>query len=210
MAFQNVTFPEIKLKHGISREIVVPVSVTGNGNRELRRKMYRHERFIYTIPARTLLEADKQAIYKFFNQVNYGLDSFMFKDPTIEFNDSKLSFRSGTTWWLNLPFDSTTAGTHPVYNPKLADLWFKKNTVAVTGVTLSYDTTTGLPYVTVPGSVNTDTITVSGPVYITVRFNGTFTHTTVAMAPSTNGGTCNPVPVMVELGDISLIEVFEK
>ena len=211
MAFQNVIFPDLKMKHGTSKEIVMPVSVTGNGTRELRRKQNRFERFVWTIPARTLLEADKQAIYKFLNGVNYGLDSFLFRDPTMpELNGAIMTSRSGTTWFLNLPFDSTTAGTHPIMNPVMGGLTFKQNGVAVTGVTYGGLDSNGYPYITVPGSVITDVITVTGPVYMTARFDSTFNFSISAMAPSPLGASCAPATTMIELGDIKIVEVFER
>lgn len=210
MAFQNIIFPDLKLKHGIHKEIVMPVSITGNGNREVRRKQNRYERFVWSIPARTLLEADKQAIYKFLNQVNYGLDSFLYRDPTYpELNGAIMSYRSGTTWYLNIPFDSTTAGTHPIINPVMAGLTFKKNAVAVTGVTFAVGTD-GRPYIDVPASVSTDVITVTGPLYMTARFDSTFNFTIAAMIPSPLNASCAPNPSMVELGDFNIVEVFER
>lgn len=209
MAYTGKKFPQLKMHHGINRQVLAPITVTGNGLRELRRKNYKHERFVYTIPGRNMLEADKQAIYRFFAEVNYGLDSFVIKDPTIEFNDSPLPYYNTTNWWLNIPYDSTTPGSHPVLNPFIGGLTFKRNGITASGVTLSY-TTAGLPYVTVPGSTSLDTITVSGPIYITVRFDGTLTHTTMATEKSTVGGNCDTIPTIVQVGDITLVEVFEK
>ena len=211
MAFQNVIFPDLKMKHGAQKEVVMPISITGNGTREVRRKQNRFERFVWSIPARTLLEADKQAVYKFLNQVNFGLDSFLYKDPTMpELNGAIMTSRSGDTWYLNLPFDSTTAGTHPIMNPVMGGFTFKKNGIAVTGVTFGGLDTNGLPHITVPTSISTDTITVTGPVYMTARFDSTFSYTITAMAPSPLGATCAPATTMVEMGDIKIVEVFER
>lgn len=210
MAFQNVIFPTLKLKHGAYKEISDPVSITGNGTRELRRKQNRWERFIWTIPSRHLIEADKLAIHKFLRGVNMGLDSFLFQDPTCpELLNAPLKNRSTNTWYLNIPYDSTTPGTHPIMNPRMSGLVFKKNGVTVTATYSGVDTA-GFPYVTITGSVPTDTITVTGSLYMTVRFNGTLGYTITAMEKSSLGGTCQVVPTVVQLADFQLVEVFER
>lgn len=210
MAFVNSIFPVLKLKHGITKEIVDPVMITGNGTREIRRKQNKWERFVWSIPARQLLEADKQAITKFLRLTDMGLKSFLFQDPTYpEFNAAPLTNRSTNTWYLTLPYDATTAGTHPVFNPVIGGLVFKKNGVTVTATYTGIDGTTGLPYVTITGSVPADTVTVTGPTYSTVRFAGPLAYTITAMAKSPLGGTCNVVPTVVQLADFQLIEVFE-
>lgn len=212
MAFLNTTFPALKLKHGITKEIYNPVSITGNGTREVRRKQNKVERFVWNIPSRALFDADKLAIVKFLNTVDQGLKSFLFQDPDYpEFNNAKLGFRSGTTWYFNLPLDSSTAGNHPVLNASgfFGGLSFTKNGTPIGGVTYGVDGTTGLPYVTVPTSINTDTIRVTGPVYLTARFEGNLSYSITAMEKSPLGGTCNVIPSVVTLNDFKLVEVFE-
>jgi len=210
MAFTNIIFPTLKLKHGVIKEIVDPVMITGNGAREVRRKQNKWERFVWTIPARYLLEADKTAITKFLRQTDMGLKSFLFQDPTYpEFNATPLTSRSTNTWYLTLPWDTTTAGTHPVFNPVMSGLVFKKNGVTVTATYTGIDGTNGLPYVTITGSVPADVITVTGPTYSTVRFAGPLRFSIAAMQKSPLGGTCNVVPTVVQLEDFQLIEVFE-
>lgn len=209
MAFQNVIFPALKLKHGAYKEISDPVSITGNGTRELRRKQNRWERFIWSIPARHMIEADKVAIYKFLRGVNMGLDSFLFQDPTCpELNLAPLKNRSTNTWYLNIPYDSTTAGTHPIMNPVMGGLKFRKNGNTVTA-TFAVDSA-GFPYVTITGTVPTDVITVTGPLYMTVRFAGPLGYTIAAMEKSPLPGVCNVVPTVIQLADFQIIEVFER
>jgi hypothetical protein len=211
MAFLNSKFPTLKLKHGVTKEIVDPVSVTGNGAREVRRKQNRWERFVWTIPARNLPNADKDAIYKFLRSTDMGLKSFLYQDPTFpEFNATPLPFRSSGTAYLNLPLDATTAGTHPVFNPVMGELVFRKNGNVVTATYNGVDSN-GYPYVTITGGLLvTDVLTVTGPIYMTVRFNSTLRYSISAMSPSPLGGTCNVVPSVVELSDFQLIEVFER
>lgn len=211
MAFQNVIFPTLKLKHGIVREVVDPVMVTGNGAREVRRKQNRWERFVWTIPSRNLAQSDIDAIYKFLNGVDKSLDSFLFQDPHFpEFNNSKLTNKATNQWYLNLPFDSSTAGTHPVMNPVLAGLSFKKNGVAhAVTPTFAVDAN-GFPVITIPSTSPSDVVTITGPVYMTVRFEGTLTTTIMAMQKSTLGGTCNVTPTVSSIGDFRLVEVWER
>ena len=68
----------------------------------------------------------------------------------------------------------------------------------------------GFPYVTIIGSTPTDTITVTGPVYMTARFAGPLGFTITAMGKSPLGGTCNVVPTVIQLADFQIIEVFER
>lgn len=211
MAFQSVIFPTLKLKHGITREVVDPVMITGNGAREVRRKQNRWERFVWTIPARNLVQSDIDAIYKFLNGVGKGLDSFLFQDPHYpEFNNAKLANKATTGWYLNLPYDSTTAGTHPVMNPILGGLSIKKNGIAhAVTPTFAIDGD-GFPIITIPSTSPSDVITISGAVYMTVRFEGTLTTTIAAMQKSTLGGTCNVVPSVSNIQDFRLVEVWER
>lgn len=210
MAFSNLIFPEIKLKHGIQKEVVDPVTITGNGAREVRRKQNRWERFIWTIPSRQLLDADKVAIHKFLRQVGMGLNSFLYRDPTYpSFVDAPLTNRSGNTWFMNLPYDAITAGTHPVFHPQMGGLVFKKGGVTATATFGGVDSN-GFPYVTISGSTPADSITVTGAVYMTVRFEGSLNFSIDAMAKSTVAtNSCDVVPTIVTLNDFKLVEVFE-
>ena len=208
MSFVAVKFPSLKLKHGNSTSYVNPITVTGNGAREVRRKQYRWDRRIVNIPSRQLLETDIENLTKFYHTVEGGLKSFLYQDPTFpEFNGHPLSNRSGSTWYLNVPFNSTTPGTHPILNPQMGELTFKVNGSTVSA-TFGIDTD-GFPYVTLPGSSVGSSITVFGPIYLTMRFEGDISNTITAMQKSTLGGTCNVVPYAQSISDITLIEVFE-
>lgn len=211
MAYQAVVFPELKLKHGITKEAVDPVSITGNGAREIRRRLNRFDRYVWTIPGRSLLEADKDAVYKFLRGVSMGKDSFLYRDPFIPtLTDAILptvAGAAGTVRAMCLPFDPSTAGTHPIYNPQFGGLTFKRNGSPVTPAQLGV--TNGLFLINVTGAISGDSITVSGTPHMTVRFDGTFSERIVAMQLP-NVGACGDVyPTVVELGDFRLVEVFE-
>ena len=208
MAFSAVKFPNLRLKHGNIKEIIDPIAVTGNGTREVRRKINRWDRYTWTIPSRQLLEADKLEVIKFFRQVQSGLTSFLYQDPDFpEFNGHKLGNRSGSTWYLNIPYDLTTPGTHPIMNPQMGELTFKLNGVT-TASTFAIDAN-GYPYVNVPGSSAGSTITVFGNVYLTARFDGSISTTITSMEKSTLNSNCIVKPSVSLMSDIKLIEVFE-
>lgn len=210
MAFQAVKFPNLKLKHGNVKEIIDPITVTGNGAREVRRKQNRWDRYSWTIPSRQLTDTDKLALLKFFRQVQSGLDSFLYQDPDFpEFNGHKLQSRSGSTWYLNVPYDLTTPGTHPILNPQMGELTFKRNGVTAVTTYGGLDSN-GFPYVTVTGSSASDTITVFGNVYMTARFDSTITTSITAMQKSTINNNCIVTPLVSAISDIKLIEVFER
>lgn len=210
MAFSGLTFPTLKLKHGITKEMVDPISITGNGAREVRRKQNKTDRGVWSFPARAMSENDKQALVKFLQQTKMGLDSFYFQDPTYpEFNNAIMPNRSSATFWCKLPYDATTAGIHPIIRPVIAGLTFKKDGVPVVGVTWSTDSSNGQAYFNVPGANAGSIITVTGPCYFVARFAGTVSYTIAAMERSSLGGDCNVVPTAVQMNDFQIVEVFE-
>lgn len=208
MAFQAIKFPNLKLKHGNIKETIDPITITGNGTREVRRKQNRWDRYSWTIPSRQLIESDKLALIKFFRQVESGLTSFLYQDPDFpEFNGHTLQNRSGSTWYLNVPYDLITPGTHPIFHPQLGELTFKVNGTNAS-TTFAIDSN-GFPYVTIAGSSSGSTITVYGNVYMTARFDSSITTTITAMEKSTLNNSCIVKPTVSSISDIKLIEVFE-
>lgn len=202
MAFQNVIMPKIKLVHGVTKQIVDPVMVVGNGNRETRRKQNRYERFVWQYPSRAILDDSKQELYQFFRSTNSSLDSFLFQDPDFpEFTGQSLTHKTGSTWYLELP------GGHPIINPVMSGLTFKVNGVTQSATFATDDA--GRPTVSIAGSSAVSTISVFGLVYLTVRLNSPLSWSIAALEPSANGTPDTPAPIIVDLGDISLIEVFE-
>lgn len=210
MAFSGLTFPNLKLKHGITKEMVDPISITGNGAREVRRKQNKTDRGVWSIPARAMSETDKQTLVTFLQQTKMGLDSFYFQDPTYpEFNNAVMPWRSSNTYWLNVPYNTSTGGSHPVLRPKMGELSFKLNGTPTTAALLT-DATTGLPYIQMGGAGGSNIVcTVTGPCYLVARFAGPLNYTIAAMEKSSLGGTCNVVPTVIQLGDFQIVEVFE-
>jgi len=209
MAFQNVTFPDIKLKHGISKSVLDPVVITGNGAREVRRRQNRWPRYTWTYPARVMQESDRAAISNFLATVHTAQDSFKLRDPVQPtITNGKLASRSGATWYLNVPISSSVAGTHPIMNPDMSALTFYKNGVP-TAATFGGLDADGLPYVTVTSTSPSDTVTISGDLYLTVRFQGDLAWTIAAMTLPSGGDCTDVAPSVVELADFALVEVFE-
>jgi len=202
MAFINVVMPTIKLVHGVTKQVVDPVLVVGNGTRETRRKQNRYERFVWSYPSRAILNESKQELYEFFRSTEASLYSFLFQDPDFpEFTGQGLAHKSGTTWYLELP------GGHPIINPVMDELTFYVNGVEQVA-TFAIDAA-GRPTVSLPTSNAGSTITVYGSVYLTVRLNSPLSWSIQALEPSPNATPNTPTPVVVDLGDISIIEVFE-
>lgn len=208
MAFQNIIFPALRLTHGCTKQIIDPVFITGNGLREIRRKQTLFDRYLWTFPARNMLIDDVKALYKFYRQTNGGLDSFLFQDPSFpEFNNDLLLNKSGSTWFMALPYDSTTGGRHPVFNPQMGSLTFTRNGNP-TSATFSISSD-GYPIVTIPSSVPSDTIRVTGPVYLTARFDQTIQFTIAATQKSSLSTPNITEPTVMLVGDVNIVEVFE-
>lgn len=207
MAFSNLTFPQLKLKHGISKQIIDPITITGNGAREVRRKQNKTDRGVWSFPARNIYEADKLTLVKFLQQTRMGADSFYFQDPTMPvLQDAVMASRSTNTFYYNVPFDAATPGNHPIIRPVNAGLTVKLNGTATTSYSFGAGTD-GLPYIQVTGATPSDTVTVSGAYYLVCRFAGTVQYTITAMQKLDNN--CTVTPTVVELGDFQIIEVFE-
>ena len=207
MAFSGLTFPQLKLKHGISKQIIDPISVTGNGAREVRRKQNKTDRGVWTFPARNIYEADKQALVKFLQQTRMGADSFYFQDPTMPvLVDAIMPARSANTRFFNVPFDATTPGTHPIIRPVNTGLTVKINGTTTTNYGFGTGSD-GLPFISVPAASGSDVITVSGPYYLVCRFSGTVQYSITAMQKLDNN--CTVTPTVVELADFQIVEVFE-
>ena len=238
MSFQYLTFPELRLKHGTEKAINDPVSITSNGNREIRRKMNKIERYSWTIPSRNLHQEDVEEVVQFYNTVHGSVDSFLFKDPTMpELIEHRLTpvYASGVA-----TFGLYHSGMHPVMNlsdqafspvwdiSTSTDIIIKRNGVVQVwqddyGVQMNIDPSAAPGYSQYPrttffGSTNStvwgmnDVITYTGPIYHTVRFDGVLSYKISAMKKSTQStsiGDNKVVPTVSALGDIKLVEVFE-
>lgn len=200
MAFDNVTFPYYPMKHGVNKRITDPVSVSSNGTYEYRVKRSRWDRYSWTLPTQTMTDTQKESVRNFLLQRGNALNSFRFVDPTIdEFVDAPLAHVSGDYWRLALPYDSSTPGTHPIFNPVLGEL-----SVTVGGSPDSINAFTvlnGVPVIQITGTVGTETVKVSGPIYFTVRLNNDLNYALVAL-------DTNSTPIGHSMGTIELTEVF--
>jgi len=177
------------------------VSVSSNGTYEYRVKRTRWERYSWKIPTQTMTNDQKNDIKNFLVQRGHGLNSFKYVDrdqPTLTLNT--LSWNSADKWNLNLAFDDTTPGTHPIFNPENTTLQVYINGIlSYTGVNVEY--INGQPVIVVPTSSNGDDIKVSGVLPHTVRLASDFSSTIIAL-------DCNADPLGHSTEAISLIEVF--
>lgn len=200
MAFQPVIMPQIRLIHGVSKQIIDPVSVVGNGARESRRKQNRYDRYSWKFPSRSILQSSKQELHTFFRSVKGSLDSFMMVDPDRpQFVDEPLtSFAFAETWYFE------TSDGHPIFTG-INDMVFYVNgePAQSSGMFMIVD---GRPLVQLQGTLETDTVTFSGTSYVAVRLNSPISWSITAMDPGPN---CNPTPSIVDMSDLELIEVFE-
>lgn len=200
MAFENVTFPFVPLIHDQVREVIDPVSVSSNGTFEYRIRRARWESFIFRVPTQTMTDPQKETVRTFLSKRRAGLNSFKYTDPAYkEFISALLSFNSTTFWNLNLPFDTSTAGTaHPVF--KVGTLTATKNGSPAT--VLGTSIIAGQPVVQISGSISTDIIKVSGPIFFVVRLDSNFNEALTALQCSDNR------PFVHTVGEIRLVEVF--
>lgn len=235
MSFQYLTFPELRLKHGIEKAINDPVSITSNGNREIRRRVNAVERYSWNIPSRYLVQSDMDAVVNFFSTVTSSVDSFLYRDPTMPeaVNLQLKPFTQGGVVY----FAMYHSGYHPIMNlgsGNINPLWdisqsnvvFKKNGVplAPSAITVKMNcdpvldlasTTFQHPRTTMIKAasgtwLDTDVITYSGPLFKTVRFDSMIAYK-IAVLEKSNliTGACEVVPTVSQMSDVKLMEVFE-
>jgi archaellum component FlaF (FlaF/FlaG flagellin family) len=235
MSFQYLTFPELRLKHGIEKSINDPVSITSNGNREIRRRVNAVERYSWTIPARHLVQSDMNTIVDFFSTVTSSVDSFLYRDPTMPEAVNLLlkPFTVGGVVYFAMyhsgyhPIMNLGSGfINPIWDASMTNVVVKKNGVALASnqftVKMNCDpvadlgsTTFQHPRTTVikdaSGTwLDTDIITYSGPLFKTVRFDSMIAYK-IAVLEKSNliTGACEVVPTVSQMADIKLMEVFE-
>lgn len=221
MAFQHIIMPKLKLIHGVQKSVVNPVSVIGNGTRETRRKQNRYERFVWTFPSRSILQESKQELHEFFRGVSASLDSFLFQDPDRpEMVNESFAGRKAVDTPGYEDFWYFEVDGHPLFNhPDTGQLDIKINGDTFYAEWLVFiHPTNGRPMILIPGSFAATgysngsvlyAMYISGPIYMTVRLNSTLSWTISAMDKSSSGATCTPTPLIVDMGDIELVEVFE-
>jgi len=218
MAFTNIAPLELRLKHGTILEVIDPVIVTGNGGREVRRRTQKWPRYVWTFPARIIPMSEFQQ-YRDRLSVN-SVASFRVTDPTMAFfRETTLDSTVNTKWKLLIDIDGGTS-RHPYFNPVISELKIRKNGVIISNAGITMEYTKGEPYLVIPGTTTLDVVTVVGPWYATVRFEGTLSMTTAAMqrakwressTPSAQTvNNCNSVEATyVEMGEFKLVEVWE-
>lgn len=196
--FDNATFPLCAIR-GVSKSETFPVDVQTNGFNEYRSTPFEWEYFTWTIPSWGLLEDEKKSLVSFLRQRKYGLRSFLYQDPDMPSlqNNIVANYNGGTQWVLTLAYDDNVPGKHPIFHPGTLEV--RKNGFIVGH---SFSIVNGVPILNVPGSVPTDVIRVSGPIFYSVRLDSPFSWTITALN-STN------TAAIATHADIQLKEVFE-
>lgn len=207
MAFHDVVFPQLACK-GITRSEDVIMETIGNGTTEARHTPVEWGRFTWNISSVGQHADVIRAANSFIRRRHYRVNSFKFKDPVYpELDEDVLGHYSGTRWKLYLSeYDETgnkVAGVHPIFHPDMSNLTIKRNGSPTSG---TFSVIDGEPILTIPGSISTDTITVSGPYWLSVRLASVWSWTTVTL---TDEGYTDVGPHAVRTGDIVLQEVFE-
>lgn len=202
MAIDNVLLTNPKLIHGMSKSSSIPTQIVSNGNTEYRMRTNAFERFTWQWPASTMTDAQLRELYKFWVERDGGLKAFKFQDPDYpNFVSGKLSSAGGTKWYLRIPFDSSTAGLHRIFNLTIGSMTCTKNGSPATIASAQIETN-GEPTITVTGSSSGDTIRISGPCYFSARFDSN-------VSWSLTGLDENNLPVLSTYDTIRLVEVFE-
>jgi len=200
MAFDNVIFPDYPMIHGVGKNIIDLVQTNSNGTYEYRVKRTGWERYIWNIPTQTMTVAQKETIKSFLVQRNHALNSFKFVDPdSPNLVDGIMSHSTGDYWNLNIPYDATTAGTHPIFNPTVGSL-----TVTVDGgadTIDAFDLSTGVPRIQILGTTGAELVKVSGPYYLTVRLSTNLSYALFALDSNNEG-------IGYSVNNIELVEVF--
>lgn len=196
--FVNQLFPNPKLIHGLQKSYESSVLIVGNTQVEYRIKKLANYRTAWTWPARMMLQSDRIAISSFYTDVAaFSLNSFLFKDPGgSSWNLTPLAYTGVSNY-----FYLTTRGTsdtHPVFH--LGSDVVVRNSSG-TPVSYTFSVVNGQPVIAVPGY--TSGITITGTFYFAVRFDQPKMNWSMEVLASDNTGYGD------NLGDISLIEVFE-
>lgn len=233
MNFSNYEiFPTLRLKHGTTKTIDDPFQITGNGNREIRRKTNLVERYQWNIPSRNLYQEDLQDLIEFYGRV--GTQSFLFRDHTEpEYDNLKLTQidTARTVWGIY------GSGLHPLINFN-GPAWNPASAAVVEVLNLTTGAITAAPAITWLHNTKPSTVAgvlslaggyarstllqfataipvgsvpiFSGAIYRTARFNSPLSYTITAMEKSDiTTGVCEVVPTVSQISDIQLTEVYE-
>lgn len=81
MAYQNITFPTLKLVHNLVIERERPTTIISNFAKEYRISRFANTKATYIFPSRNLTLSDWTTIRTFFETVGWERDSFNFTIP---------------------------------------------------------------------------------------------------------------------------------
>lgn len=189
-------FPASKLVHGIKKTVQFPpTSILTNGTYEYRVQRGRWEKFRYSIPSRAILNTDRDAVYQFYSSHRGLYTSFLFEDPERSFNNTTLTYDVAADGWL---FSYPGTVSHPLFHQD-AGLVFKRNNVITTP---TIDTTNTFPVIKFAGQAPSDVITVTGKIYLIMRFDSDVSWSFEALDLTNK-------PVVSGFDEILLQEVFD-
>lgn len=81
MAYQNISFPALKLLHGFTQEVEAPTTIVTNFAKEYRINRYSSPKMKFVFASRNMATADVDTLLAFFNTVGWQRDSFNFTNP---------------------------------------------------------------------------------------------------------------------------------
>ena len=81
MAYQNISFPTLKLLHGFSIDTNSPTTVVTNFAKEYRIKRFASEKRTFKFPGRNISYTDWNTLKAFFDLVGWQRDSFNLTIP---------------------------------------------------------------------------------------------------------------------------------
>jgi hypothetical protein len=81
MAYQNISFPAMKLLHGFTQEVEAPTTIVTNFAKEYRINRYSAPKFKFVFASRNMATADVDILLAFFDTVGWQRDSFNFTNP---------------------------------------------------------------------------------------------------------------------------------
>ena len=204
MPFKNVTFPNLKLIHGLQKSVAEDTTFIKNARQNLedRVKKSKWPQYSWAYQGRAISRADMEELLAFYNDVEGTHYSFKFSDPDYpELNSALLAHSTGTEWFLNIPYDTNTAGRHPIFHVNTGSLsvTVDGSPVVINSFSVNSD---GLPVISVLGTVGTEVVRVSGPFWHAARFNMNLDWSLTALDQSNT-------PSYVTTNTIQLVERFE-
>lgn len=162
MAFQDITFPELRLLHGISKSRGDNTVVFGNGYREYRIRRNKIDPLVWTLPARDLYVDDARELIDFYNDVDGGMDSFKFVDPDDhQWTKYRLSHYKDDKWKV------TSMSGSPIRLASVDQVYLNDTPQGPALVQTDDDH----PYIIVTGSSSGSRVEVNGSFYYVARFD---------------------------------------